>query len=124
VTFIGGDAYICYSSSTSQGGGCDSAHQQVPPVSALGHEYVASPFPDRGNLEESLWYRIVGAVDQTELSYDPPVPSAPASIGLGEVIDFEATNAFRVTSQGQDNPFYLAQMMPGCLFSENPSRYG
>jgi hypothetical protein len=114
VAFTGGNAYICYTSATSNGGGCDSAHQQIPPVSALGFEYVAPPYADRGSLPESIPYRIVGAVDGSTLSYDPPVVGAPSSLNAGQVIDFETVGAFVVVSQDQDHPFYLGQVMSGC----------
>jgi hypothetical protein len=82
VGFVGGNTYDCYSSSTSTGGGCDSAHQQVPPVSAMGSEYVIAPYTTRmlSLAPESEKYRIVGAVAGTTLTYDPPVSGAPASL--------------------------------------------
>ncbi len=113
VAFTGGDAYICYGSATSTGGGCDSAHQMIPPVAAQGMEYVAPPYADRGTVAESIYYRIVGAVDGTQLVYDPPVPG-PATINSGQVVDFETVGAFTVTSQDAEHPFYLGQLMSGC----------
>src|SRR5262249_22646160 len=46
---------------------CDGAHQQIPPVSALGHEYVAVRYRNRNlsNPEEIVPWRLVGAVDGT-----------------------------------------------------------
>ncbi len=114
VAFTGGNAYICYNSATSSGGGCDSAHQQIPPVAALGYEYVAPPYANRGSAPESIPYRIVGAVDGTTLTYDPPLASAPAFLSAGQVYDFEAVGAFTLSSQDKDHPFYLAQIMSGC----------
>jgi hypothetical protein len=121
VSFTGGNAYICYSSATSNGGGCDSAHQQIPPLAALGNEYVGAPFISRGNVPESLPYRVVGTVDGTTLAYDPPVAGAPTTLNLGQVVDFESNVPFAVTSQDEDHPFYVAQMMSGCLLMDgNP----
>jgi hypothetical protein len=114
ISYVGGDSYICYDSSTADQGGCDSAHQGVPPISALGSDYIAAPFPDRGDTPESIWYRIVGAVDGTVLTYDPPISNGPTSLSQGQVIDFESTRPFRVRSQDSDHAFYLAQTMPGC----------
>src|SRR5262249_5694784 len=116
IAFTGGNAYICYTSATSSGGGCDSAHQMIPPVAALGSEYVAPPYKTRITTgePESIPYRIVGAVSGTQLTYDPPVPSAPTVVGAGQKLDFESTLAFRVSSQDKDHPFYLGQIMTGC----------
>tara|TARA_R110002096_G_scaffold44524_2_gene119695 strand:- start:3950 stop:5626 length:1677 start_codon:yes stop_codon:yes gene_type:complete len=119
IAVIGGDSYICYSSQTSTGGGCDSAHQVIPPVSAMGMEYVAAPHKSRSAGPESIPYRLTGVVDGTTLTYDPAVPGAPATIGRGEVVDFESTLAFAVTTQDADHPIHLAQMMAGALVN-NP----
>jgi hypothetical protein len=59
---------------------CDSAHQQIPPVQALGSEYVAVRYRNRGDSgpEETPPWRFVGVVDGTKLTYDPgPPPGAP-----------------------------------------------
>jgi hypothetical protein len=125
VSFTGGDAYICYTSSTSSGGGCDSAHQMIPPIQALGFEYVAPPYADRGGIPESLPYRLVGTVDGTTLTYDPaPPPGAPTALSAGQIANFEAVGAFTVTSQDKDHPIYLGQMMTGCFTGNNPNCNG
>lgn len=92
---------------------CDSAHQPIPAVRALGHEYAAVPHRNRlTSLAENPPWRIVGAVDGTILTYDPAPPSgAPAAIGLGEVATFRASSPFVVRSQDADHPFYLAGYM-------------
>jgi hypothetical protein len=116
IAFVGGNGYLCLGSATSTGGGCDSDHAQIPPVSALGHEYAPAPYTTRRNdgIEESLPYRIVGMVTGTTLTFDPPIPGAPAALGLGQTVDFEATGAFVVKSQDDKHPFYVGQMMTGC----------
>jgi len=116
VSYTGGTGYLCLTSATSIGGGCDSTHQQDPPVSALGSEYVASPYATRipDHSPESIRYRLVGAADGTILSYDPPIASAPDSISTGAVIEFETTSAFTVKSQDAMHPFFVAQYMSGC----------
>ena len=119
VAFTGGDAYICYQSATSNGGGCDSAHQMIPPIQAQGSLYVAPPYADRGGIPESIPYRIVGAVDGTQMAYDPPVAGAPASINAGQVVDFEAIGPYVATSQDEDHPFYVGQLMTGCFTGSN-----
>ena len=112
IAFMGGDGYQCYSSATSGPGGCDSGHQLVPPVRALGFDYVAPPYKSRGGVE-SVPYRIVGAVDGTLLTYDPPLGTAPLSLGKGQSVLFESTTPFHVKSQDNNHPFYLGEEMVG-----------
>ena len=112
-----GNGLLCLSSATSpMGGGCDSDHESVPPVAALGSEYVLAPYATRRAdlMPESIPYRFVGVADGTMLTFDPPASGAPATLSLGQAVDFEATTAFRVTSQDAQHPFYVAQMMSGC----------
>jgi hypothetical protein len=94
---------------------CDAAHQQLPPVRSLGHEYVVARYRDRyAGAVESPPVRIVGAVDGTTLVYDPSPPAgAPATIGRGQVVELSSSEAFSVKSQGDDHPFYVAQYMTG-----------
>jgi hypothetical protein len=118
VSVVTGSAELCLSSKTSpDGGGCDSAHQQIMPVSALGQAYAIAPFATRrADLQdESIPYRIVGAVDGTSLVFDPPIAGAPSSLASGQKADFEAIGPFHVTSQDKNHPFFVAQNMPGGL---------
>jgi hypothetical protein len=120
VAFMGGNAYLCLNSSTTTSGGCDSVHQQIPPVSALGSEYAVPPFTTRrsGGLAESIPYRIVGSVDGTTLTYDPAVTGAPATLKQGQMVDFEATGPFVIKSQDNNHPFYVGQAMTGCTVND------
>lgn len=115
VAFVGGTGYLCLTSSTAKGGGCDSGHQMIPPISALGSEYAPAPYVTRRAdlAAESVPYRVVGMVDGTNLTFDPPVPGAPATLSRGTVANFQATGPFIVKSQDKDHPFYVAQMMAG-----------
>jgi hypothetical protein len=116
IGFFGGTTYDCYSSSTSTGGGCDSAHQQVPPISAMASEYVIAPYTTRmaSLADEVEKYRIVGAVAGTTLTYDPPVSGAPATVAVGQVVDFDTAGGFVVQSQDDKHPFLITQFMTGC----------
>jgi hypothetical protein len=116
IAFMGGNGYLCLGSSTSTGGGCDSGHQQIAPVSALAGEYAPAPYTTRraDMMDESLPYRIVGMVNGTTLTYDPPVAGAPSTLKLGQQVDFEGTGAYTVKSQDDKHPFYIGQMMTGC----------
>jgi hypothetical protein len=58
-----------------------------------------------------LW-RIVGAVDGTTLTYDPPNAMAPATLKEGQFLEFQAPAAFHVVSQDSSHPFYLAAHRP------------
>jgi hypothetical protein len=95
---------------------CDSAHQQIPPVNALGYEYVAVRYRNRfDNKEESPPWRMVGAVDGTVLSYDPAQPpGAPATLNASQVAEFRAPGPFVVKSQDKEHPFYMSAHMTGC----------
>jgi hypothetical protein len=130
IGFTGGSAYGCYSSLTSPSvpvtsGDCNSVHQQIPPIRALGHDYVAPPYATRmaSLAPESIPYRLVGAVDGTTLTYDPTgITGGPGALSAGEVADFESTLAFRVTSQDASHPFYMGQVMTGCQDLTSGSR--
>ena len=116
IAFIGGTGYLCLTSSTATaGGGCDSGHQMIPPISALGSEYAPVAYVTRRKdlAPESVPYRIVGMVDGTTLTFDPPVPGAPATLARGAIGSFQATGSFIVKSQDKDHPFYVGQMMAG-----------
>ena len=90
----------------------DSAEQMLPPVHALGSEYVAVRYRNRGTTEESPPWRIVGVVDGTQLTYDPAPPAgAPTSIGAGQFAEFDAPGPFVVRSQDSAHPFYFASYM-------------
>jgi hypothetical protein len=64
---------------------------------------------------------MVGAVDGTALTYDPPIAGAPTSIDTGKVVDFEATDGFVVKSQDAAHPFFIAQTMSGCQVKSTAS---
>ena len=94
---------------------CDSAHQQIPPIQALGNEYAGVRYRARGNmLEEVVPWRLVGVVDGTQLSWQPaPPPGAPTMLAAGEVAEFSAPGPFVVASQDEEHPFYAAAYMTG-----------
>ena len=95
---------------------CDSAHQQIPPVKALGSEYAFVRYRNRkaATSEETPPWRVVGAVDGTQLSWQPaPPPNAPQVINQGQVYEFMASGPYVVSSQDKDHPFYAGQYMTG-----------
>ncbi|MBI2395296.1 MAG: IgGFc-binding protein [Deltaproteobacteria bacterium] len=112
VAVMTGNRFFRLQPSPAPGG--ESTHQQILPVRALSSEYVAAPYETRRKdlAPEEIPYRLVGAVDGTTLTFDPPIASAPTKLDRGEVADFKTKDAFRVTSQDPSHPFAAAQLMP------------
>ena len=95
---------------------CDGMHQQIPPVKALGHEYVAVRYRNRlSSLEEKPPWRFVGAVDGTTLTYDPPQTGAPTTLNQGQMVEWDAPGPFVVKSQDAQHPFFFGAHMTGCF---------
>jgi len=92
-------------------GYCDHGEQMLPPVQALGNEYVGVMFRPRVEGDTAIW-RVVGVVDGTELAYSTSV-GGPAAIGAGETADFATTEPFIVRSQDTAHPFMLFVYMSG-----------
>src|SRR4029079_14442284 len=90
---------------------CDSAHQQIPHVGALGSEYVGVRYRNRldAGPDEAPPWRITALVDGTKLDWQPSPPAnAPTSLDAGDVAMFEAAGPFVVSSQDDKHPFYIA----------------
>jgi hypothetical protein len=111
VAVFAGNRFLRLQPTEAPGG--DSTHQQLLPVSSLAREYVGAPYETRRRdlQPEVIPYRIVGAVDGTELAFDPPVPGVPARIERGQVVDLRVAQPFVVRSQDDAHPFAFAQMM-------------
>jgi hypothetical protein len=112
VAVIGGSTLIDLPLTSSR---ADSAEQMLPPISALGSEYVAVRYRSRDpSTEESVPWRVVGVVDGTTLMYDPaPPPGAPLSINQGQVEQIDNPGPWVISSQDANHPFYFAQYMTG-----------
>jgi len=92
----------------------DHAEQQIPPVRALGSEYAVVSYRDRyPGIPEKRQHRLVGAVDGTTLSFDPPLPNTPAKLNLGDAVVIESDLPFVVKSQDEDHPFMIFTYMSG-----------
>ena len=90
----------------------DHGEQMIAPVRALGYEYVAAPHGDRKPVSEERIYRIIGAVDNTHLTYDPP-NVGPATVNLGQMHEIRTATPFVVRSQGSTHPFLMFTYMSG-----------
>jgi hypothetical protein len=91
----------------------DHGEQMIAPVRALGWEYVAAPHGDRKPAPgEVRVYRVIGAVNQTMLTYDPP-NSGPPTVNLGQILEVRTTTPFSVRSQDESHPFLLFTYMTG-----------
>ena len=110
VAVIGGSTLMDVPVTTLR---ADHGEQMLPPVRALGSEYVAVRYRNRGASEEVVPWRIVGAVDGTLLTYDPPQPGAPGAIGARQWVEFDEPGPFVVRSQDANHPFYMASYMTG-----------
>lgn len=97
----------------SDKGQCDHAEQQIPAVKSLGHEYVAVGHRPRSSGHEPLRWRIIGAVDGTNLTFDPAPVHAPVTVNAGQILEFASAEPFVVSSQDADHPYVLAGYMTG-----------
>ena len=113
VGFFGGNTCMDVPNSAQA---CDGAHQQIPPVKALGSEYVGVRHRNRyTGVNETPPWRLVGAVDGTQLTWEPATPpGAPTMLRSGQMAEFTGSGPFVVKSQDAAHPFYFAQYMTGC----------
>jgi hypothetical protein len=88
----------------------DHAEQMIPPVRALGHEYVGVMHRPRAS-EPGIW-RVVGAIDDTQLTWEPDV-GGPATLDQASKVEFITDQPFVVRSQDADHPFLLFNFMSG-----------
>jgi hypothetical protein len=96
---------------------CDSAHQQIPPVKALGSEYALVRYRNRvaTAAEETPPWRIMGLVDGTTLTWEPSTPSgAPTTLNAGQLVTFQGAGPYLVKSQDEKHPLYVSAHMTGC----------
>ncbi|MEO8705925.1 MAG: IgGFc-binding protein [Kofleriaceae bacterium] len=91
---------------------CDHGEQMLPPVRALGSRYVGVMYRPRVPAETKTFWRVVGAVDGTQLTYSTAV-GGPATLARGEAVLFETGTPFVVTSQDAAHPFMLFTYMTG-----------
>ncbi|HEY5928339.1 MAG TPA: IgGFc-binding protein [Kofleriaceae bacterium] len=91
---------------------CDHGEQMVPPVKALGSRYVGVMYKPRVAAETTTFWRLVGAVDGTSLTWSTNV-GGPAALSAGQEVTFQTGTPFTVQSQDPDHPFMLFTYMTG-----------
>jgi hypothetical protein len=89
---------------------CDHGEQMVAPVKALGSRYVGVMYKPRVANETSTYWRLVGAVDGTTLTWSTNV-GGPATLAAGQEVTFQTGTPFTVQSQDADHPFMLFTYM-------------
>ncbi len=109
VGFMAGQVCMNVPTGTSY---CDHGEQMVPPVRALGSRYVGVMYRPRVPAETKTFWRVVGTVDGTQLTYNAAV-GGPATLNKGQAVTFETGTPFVVQSQDPDHPFMLFTYMTG-----------
>lgn len=89
---------------------CDHGEQMIPPIRALGHRYAGVMYRPRVPEETKTFWRLIGTVDGTQLTWSSDV-GGPATLGRGQSVVFETGTPFVVASQGKDHPFMLFTYM-------------
>jgi hypothetical protein len=89
---------------------CDHGEQQIPAIQQMGSQYSIASYRDRTQFPENRLWRIIGTVDGTKLTYDPPV-GGPATVGVGQVVEFNTDTPFVVRSQDAGHPFLVLGYM-------------
>ena len=100
---------------------CDHGEQMIPPVKALGSEYVGVMHRPRKS-EPALW-RVIGAVDGTQLSWSESV-GGPATLAAGQVVELATGKPFVVHSQDDAHPFMLFTLMASNGYMPDLDGYG
>ncbi len=89
---------------------CDHGEQMIPPTRALSHRYVGVMYRPRVPTETSTFWRVVGAVDGTQLTWSSNV-GGPTTLNKGQSMVFQTGQPFLVSSQDKDHPFMLFSYM-------------
>lgn len=101
---------------------CDHGEQMIPPIKALGNEYVGVMYRPRIPGDQAIWH-VVATVDGTQFTWSPAV-GGPAALGAGQSYDFITDQPFVVKSQDEDHPFMLFTYMSGSTWKPGMDGYG
>ena len=91
---------------------CEHGEQMVPPQHALGNRYAGVMYRPRIAGETATFWKVVGTVDGTQLSYSTDV-GGPATLNKGQAVNFLTGTPFVVQSQDADHPFEMFTYMTG-----------
>jgi hypothetical protein len=100
---------------------CDHGEQMIPPVQAMGSEYVGVMYRPR-KTEPAIW-RLIGAMPGTQLTWSSNV-GGPATLNAGQVVEFETAEPFVVKAQDSSHPFLLLTYMSGSDWKPGMSGHG
>jgi hypothetical protein len=91
---------------------CDHIEESMFPAETLGKEYVVSvPAGPNGGKAPGQWVRIIGNVDGTTLTFDPPINGGTAAVNAASVLDLGIqANDFKVSG---DHEFIVETFMQG-----------
>jgi hypothetical protein len=90
---------------------CDHIEESVFPAETLGKHYLVSAPPGPQGSPVGHTVRLVGNFDGTNLTYNPAVTGAPATLSAGQVVDIGPTTTdFEVTG---DHEFAVETIMQG-----------
>ncbi len=84
----------------------DHLEHQLYPVATWGTRYVAARSNPRG-LAPDYW-RIVAAVDGTQVTFEPASVRAPVTLNRGKFVDFPSTSDFVISA---DKPVMVGQVL-------------
>ncbi len=102
----------CMNVPTNQASFCDHGEQMIPPARAFGSTYAGVMYRPRAANETQTFWRVVGMVDGTQLTYSTPI-GAPQTLSSGQVVLFQTGTPFVVSSQDTAHPFILLEYMTG-----------
>ncbi len=90
--------FVGHNCTTIPGGrpACDHLEEQLFPNETWGRDYVVSALRDRGPGVPTV-VRILSQADGNQIAFDPPSAHAPATLGAGELLEFQTNVNFRVT---------------------------
>jgi len=91
---------------------CDHIEESIFPAETLGKEYVVTvPAGPNGGKAPGQWVRIIGNIDGTTLTFDPPINGGTATINAASVLDLGIqAQDFKVSG---NNEFLVVTFMEG-----------
>jgi len=92
---------------------CDHLEQQLTPVDAWGHMYVADPFKQRSPTQFDIW-RVVGGASDITVKTTPPQPGYEEFVvHQGTGVTFMSSQAFTLQANG---PIMVGHFMIGSSY--------